>query len=118
MDPTSGTHNARNPSWRRGGSGWRARPFNRGRDMVTTTGKQFNLRGVPAPQADETGQIHDSWNALTPIASLGEIASDDVHSSLAFTGMNLRIEDCDFVASYSWLDRTKPTILVPGKLIY
>lgn len=29
-----------------------------------------------------------------------------------------KIKDCEYVASYNWLDRETPTILVPGKLKY
>ena len=46
---------------------------------------------------------------------IGTIGLSEIQSTVELTDAAPTIEDCQYVASYSWLNRKKPTILVPGK---
>ncbi|MCJ1288011.1 hypothetical protein MMC26_007364 [Xylographa opegraphella] len=102
-------------SFRRIGRGnWRARPFGRGRGMGTARGNLPTARGGYHYHEAVAGHEHDAWKAFPSTYSIGEIISKDLQSSLRVTDP-IGIEDCEFVASYSWLNRKQPTILVPGE---
>ena len=46
---------------------------------------------------------------------LGTITLTELESSVRFRDATLTITDCQYVASYNWLNRQKATILVPGQ---
>jgi len=46
---------------------------------------------------------------------IGTIGLSEVQSAVQLKDAAPTIEDCQYVASYNWLNREKPTILVPGK---
>lgn len=45
---------------------------------------------------------------------LGTITLTELQSSVRFEDTTLTIIDCEYVASYNWLNGQKTTILVPG----
>lgn len=45
------------------------------------------------------------------------INKEHLEGSAKQHGKALRIEDCEVAASYSWLDKKQPEILVPGKSV-
>jgi hypothetical protein len=51
---------------------------------------------------------------------LGELlttfSNRDLNQTLAADGDAASIKNCEFVASYNWIDATAPTITVPGML--
>lgn len=99
------THNGR--SWR--GGGWSSR--GRGR----AGGAGFSTRGRgngnswrkrdPEPKPDLSKHPLGSLLATLSYTELIGAKSND----------NTKISDCEYVASYNWLNTTEPNILVPGR---
>ena len=61
-----------------------------------------------------------SWEKLVELPKghlLGTINASEVDSSDNLTSDTPSIKDVQYVASYSWLDRATPTIVVPGKFL-
>ena len=46
---------------------------------------------------------------------LEKIAFSDVQSSTRSEDVVPTIKDCKYIASYNWLNRNTPTIVVPGR---
>ena len=88
-------------------------------------GIRSQWRGTRAPgmQMRSRGNAHGRTNVreldtgkTQPMgALLITIPLVKVQASVLPGDVTPRIEDCDYVASYSWLNRKTPTILVPGK---
>ncbi len=95
------------------GSGRGERGNERGRGRTTARGSgtswRFNDRsGRSAP-------THDSFEGQPVGDLLGTITLTEIQSSVRFKDTALTITDCQYIASYNWLDRQKATILVPGQ---
>ena len=76
---------------RRGGTNWRFSAHG-GRSVLV----RDSLEGQP------TGDL------------LGTITLNELQSSVRFKDAPLTITDCQYVASYNWLNGQEATILVPG----
>lgn len=62
------------------------------------------------PQRWKTGSLLQEFQLEDDLIDLnddGQVSGDE----------DLRIDDCEYVASYNWADSVRPTIMVPGKLI-
>lgn len=103
-------------SWRgrgggRYGTGWRGsgrgeRGSGIGRGSGTTWRGARGGRGVP---------IHDSLEGQPMGDLLETITLTELQSSVRFKDLTPTITDCQYVASYNWLNGGKANILVPGQ---
>jgi hypothetical protein len=95
------TGSTRASSWRRG---QRTKFSDRGKEPGPPTNSQVS-KSLP-PSVDRTG---------TPLAS---IYVHQITLETLLDDEKPAIRDCQYVASYNWLDKKTPTILVPGTTIY
>jgi hypothetical protein len=92
------TGSTRASSWRRGGQ--RTRFSDRGKELGPPTNGQASK--LLPPSVDRTG---------TPLAS---IYVHQITLETLLDDEKPAIRDCQYVASYNWLDKKTPTILMPG----
>ena len=108
---SSGPGGGNRSSWRgRGGEGFGTRGRGRG---TGARGSQSNWRGsARGGRTDPKGERQET----RPIGPLiGTVRLSEVQSTAQSSEAAPTIEDCEYVASYTWLNRKEPTILVPGK---
>ncbi len=78
-----------------------------------------NGRGAPRQKrAGRRPEASGFITSTTPPPPLGRLIQTLISTDVAVEAAKYidtaRIEDCELVASYNWLDRAEPTILVPG----
>lgn len=106
---SSSRESSGNKSWQDGGIGRRHGEF-RG------TGGVFRGFGRPARRNFWTGASEQPSNPEPALGSLLKTLNQaDFAKAAVKYEPDSRITDCMTVTSYNWLDRAKPTIIVPGK---
>ena len=80
----------------------------------------FGGRGVKQPGAlqPKNGPRPKSISLDHAGALLASISVLQIHPETVVGEEKLTIQDCQYLASYNWLDTKKPTILVPGTTVY
>ncbi len=104
-------HGTGRTGWRGHVRGERGNERSRGRTMVRGSGTtwRFGARG------GRNAPTRDSLEGQPMGDLLGTITLTELQSSVRFKDATLTITDCQYVASYNWLNRQKATILVPGQ---
>jgi len=87
----------------------------RGRGRTTARGSGTNWRFNA--RSGRSASTHDSIEGQPMGDLLGTITLTEIQSSVRFKDTTLTITDCQYIASYNWLDRQKATILVPGQYV-
>lgn len=86
----------------------------RGRGWRSRSGRGVNLNGRQSIRDESTIQQPPSPSLGPLLQTLSEanfLAADQAQTSC---GEPAEITNCANVASFSWLDRNEPTILIPG----
>lgn len=81
----------------------------RGRGSRGFSGRHRGWR-TEAPKGQALGGRTDQTGELLRTITLSKI-----QSSPQFKDITPTIENCEYVASYNWLNKKRPTILVPGR---
>jgi hypothetical protein len=102
MDDFVRSRNTRTSSWRRGGQ--RTKFSDLGKEAGPPTNSQASK--LLPPSVDGTG------------APLASIYVNKITLETLLGDEKPVIRDCQYVASYNWLDKKTATILVPGTTIY
>ena len=96
--------------WRGSGRGERGNARDRGRVTVRGSGKNWRS----SARGGRSAPTHDSLEGQPMGDLLGTITLTELQSSVRSKDAALAITDCQYVASYNWLNRQNATILVPG----
>jgi hypothetical protein len=80
--------------------------FNDPRVKETGTPRPKNSQEPKSTSVDQNGALLASISV--PQINLGPLLEDEKPA----------IQDCQYLASYNWLDTKSPTILVPGTTVY
>lgn len=94
------------------GSGRGERGGQRGRGK--TTGRGNGTNRIFSTPGGRNAPTRDYLEGQPMGDLLGTIALSELQSSVDFKDATLEITECQYLASYNWLDRQKATILVPG----
>lgn len=97
-------------SGRGSGRGERGSERGLGRTMVRGSGTNWRL----GTRGGRSAPTRDSFEGQPMGDLLRTITLTELQSSVRFKDATLTITDCQYIASYNWLDRQKATILVPG----
>lgn len=85
----------------------RDRGRGRGRGRDNPRGRGLRLGNIGREPKEKDKDIHDG---LKPIPLIQIERPEEVIGEAA-----VHIQDLEYVASYSWIDAPKPTIIVPGE---
>lgn len=109
---SSSRESSDNKPWQDGGTGRRHGEF-RG------TGGVFQGLGRPARGNFWKGASEQSSNPEPSLGSLlTTLSQEDFTKAAVKYEADSRITDCMTVTSYNWLDKAKPTIVVPGNPLF
>jgi len=108
---SSGSNGGDRSSWRgRGREEFRGRNRGRGTGARGSQSKwTSSVRGAKTDPKTERLEKRPTGHLI------GTINLSDIRSHIQFKDPAPTIEDCVYIASYNWLNRKNPTIIVPGE---